>query len=97
MKKRFLYLLTPLLVLGVFSLYAHSGKTDAKGGHTDSTTGKYHMHDKDKVTNEKTDKKDTSDNASEDVKKDKKKPVKDSGKKNSKTKKSSKKSKKSKK
>jgi len=25
---------------------AHPGKTDAKGGHTDSKTGKYHVHKK---------------------------------------------------
>lgn len=26
--------------------FAHPGKTDAKGGHTDSETGKYHVHPK---------------------------------------------------
>lgn len=27
--------------------FCHPGKTDAKGGHTDSKTGKYHLHTKD--------------------------------------------------
>lgn len=26
--------------------FAHPGNTDAKGGHTDSETGKYHVHPK---------------------------------------------------
>ncbi len=28
------------------SALAHPGKTDAKGGHTDSKTGRYHIHKK---------------------------------------------------
>jgi hypothetical protein len=35
-----------LLAAGVFalSLYAHSGRTDSAGCHTDSKTGVYHCH-----------------------------------------------------
>ena len=35
-----------LVVLAFFTspAYAHSGKTDGKGGHTDHSTGEYHYH-----------------------------------------------------
>ena len=46
MKKRLM--LIPLLILLISSLtsvvFAHSGKTDGKGGHYDYSTGEYHYH-----------------------------------------------------
>lgn len=41
-------IIAPILVLTLmaspFVAYAHSGNTDANGGHTDSSTGQYHYH-----------------------------------------------------
>lgn len=39
---------TILLVIAfaTTAAFAHPSKTDAKGGHTDSKTGKYHVHKK---------------------------------------------------
>ena len=34
------------LLFTTTAVLAHPGKTDAKGGHTDSQTGKYHVHKK---------------------------------------------------
>ena len=34
------------LAFATTAAFAHPGKTDAKGGHVDSKTGKYHMHKK---------------------------------------------------
>ena len=34
------------LAFATTAAFAHPGKTDAKGGHTDSKTGKYHVHKK---------------------------------------------------
>lgn len=45
MRKLFPLLLAVVLVsFFVFSVYAHSGKTDTSGGHTDYSTGDYHYH-----------------------------------------------------
>lgn len=44
--KRFFLLFSVIaliLVIGIFS-YAHPGRTDANGGHTDHSTGEYHYH-----------------------------------------------------
>ena len=44
--KRFFWLFSVIaliLVIGIVS-YAHPGKTDANGGHTDNSTGEYHYH-----------------------------------------------------
>ncbi len=35
-----------VIAFAATSVFAHPGKTDAKGGHTDSKTGKYHVHKK---------------------------------------------------
>lgn len=43
MRKRFLALLLCLFLL-CSSVFAHSGKTDANGGHYDRSTGEYHYH-----------------------------------------------------
>lgn len=43
MKRRLLLLLLALLLLSP-AAYAHPGRTDASGGHTDSATGEYHYH-----------------------------------------------------
>lgn len=41
---------TTLLLIAIAftttAAFTHPGKTDAKGGHTDSKTGKYHLHKK---------------------------------------------------
>lgn len=34
------------LAFATTAAFSHPGKTDAKGGHTDSKTGKYHLHTK---------------------------------------------------
>ena len=39
-----LLLLTMLLILNGMDLYAHSGRTDSKGGHYNRKTGTYHYH-----------------------------------------------------
>lgn len=47
MKKHFkALLLTALLVLLILPIraYAHAGRTDGNGGHTDEDTGEYHYH-----------------------------------------------------
>lgn len=45
MKKNLkLVILLGNMVLGVLTLAAHPGKTDANGGHTDKSTGSYHYH-----------------------------------------------------
>lgn len=48
MKKTILILLSVLLVAGNLAIipfsFAHGGKTDSEGGHTDSNTGEYHYH-----------------------------------------------------
>lgn len=43
---RFLKMLVCLTLCACLTIvaYAHSGKTDADGGHTDSSTGEYHYH-----------------------------------------------------
>lgn len=45
--------LTPILfiftLLNCYSVYAHSGRTDANGGHYDRKTGKYHYHNSGKT------------------------------------------------
>lgn len=44
-KLNILYILIILIVvLSCISTYAHSGGTDSKGGHWDSSTGEYHYH-----------------------------------------------------
>lgn len=35
-----------LMLLSFGFVSAHPGRTDAKGGHTNANTGKYHTHDK---------------------------------------------------
>lgn len=39
-----------LVIFTLFS-YAHSGRLDSHGGHTDDSTGKYHYHTPKKGTN----------------------------------------------
>lgn len=43
MKKCLICLLVMALILS-FCAFAHSGRTDSKGGHTDHSTGEYHYH-----------------------------------------------------
>lgn len=43
MKRRLLLLLLVLLLLSP-AAYAHPGRTDSNGGHTDAATGEYHYH-----------------------------------------------------
>lgn len=42
--RRWLLLLFCIIFLIPFSAFAHSGKTDSRGGHTDHSTGDYHYH-----------------------------------------------------
>lgn len=44
MRKRLLAFLLALLLLLSPTVLAHSGKTDANGGHYDRSTGEYHYH-----------------------------------------------------
>lgn len=46
MKKYILALVTVVLLLTIMPIlaFAHSGKTDSNGGHTDHSTGEYHYH-----------------------------------------------------
>lgn len=46
MKKLHRLILSLLLLLFLFpsNVWAHPGKTDGKGGHTDHSTGEYHYH-----------------------------------------------------
>ena len=39
-------LLLIALAFTATAAFPHPGKTDAKGGHTDASTGKYHLHKK---------------------------------------------------
>ena len=43
------YLLSLLSIILSANLSAHSGRTDANGGHTDKSTGLYHYHNKGKA------------------------------------------------
>lgn len=43
-KRIILYIVVLLLTLFAIPVLAHSGRTDSKGGHTDSATGEYHYH-----------------------------------------------------
>lgn len=44
--KKILILLTALLVISLVTImaFAHPGRTDSNGGHTDHSTGEYHYH-----------------------------------------------------
>ena len=42
MKKICLFFI--ILLFSTITVYAHPGRTDSKGGHTDSSTGEYHYH-----------------------------------------------------
>lgn len=45
MKRKFYFVLSFILVLALSSVsFAHPGKLDSKGGHTDKETGEYHYH-----------------------------------------------------
>lgn len=45
MKKAiYLFLCLAIILLAAFPVYAHPGKTDSSGGHTDHETGEYHYH-----------------------------------------------------
>jgi len=44
--KKILLLVTTLSIITSTSAFAHSGRTDSNGGHTDKKTGKYHYHKK---------------------------------------------------
>lgn len=44
MRKVALFLLTVILALAIVPAYAHSGRTDGKGGHYNRSTGEYHYH-----------------------------------------------------
>lgn len=44
MKRRILFFISFLLLFGIISASAHPGKTDARGGHYNQSTGEYHFH-----------------------------------------------------
>ena len=45
MKKRIVFVLLVLLIVSaIIPAFAHSGRTDSDGGHTDKSTGEYHYH-----------------------------------------------------
>lgn len=45
MKKRIVFVLLVLLIVSaIIPAFAHSGRTDGAGGHTDHSTGEYHYH-----------------------------------------------------
>lgn len=45
LKRKFYFVLSFILVLALSSVsFAHPGKLDSKGGHTDKETGEYHYH-----------------------------------------------------
>ena len=43
MYKRLVLILLPLIIL-CCNVYAHPGRTDSSGGHTNHSTGEYHYH-----------------------------------------------------
>lgn len=51
MKKRVTILLILIISITTISL-SHSGRTDSSGGHYDSSTGEYHYHNAELVSNE---------------------------------------------
>ena len=40
-----------IFIILTFLIYAHQGRLDSHGGHTDENTGKYHYHEVSKGTN----------------------------------------------